>query len=92
MAKGSSTDMDFVAHRETYDAFVKLTTGAVIVSAISLFALLAMTVIGGVAFWVGAIGLIVGIVVVAVTLALRLAWTPSLLVLAAMVVLSILTL
>jgi hypothetical protein len=92
MAGAKSTDTSIAEHRETYANFVRLTIAAVIVCAISLVALMAMTLIGGVALWVGLVGLVAGHVVVAVTLASRLTWTPSLLVLAAIIVLSVLTL
>ncbi|MDP2620771.1 MAG: aa3-type cytochrome c oxidase subunit IV [Hyphomicrobiales bacterium] len=92
MAGAKSTDTSIAEHRATYANFVRLTIAAVIVCAITLVALMAMTLIGGVAFWVGLVGLVAGHVVVAVTLASRLTWTPSLLVLAAIIVLSVLTL
>lgn len=92
MAAAKSTDTDLAEHKATYTNFVRLTIATVIVCAMTLVALVAMTVIGGAAFWFGLVGLIVGIAVVALTLASRLNWLPSLLVLAAMVVLTVLTL
>lgn len=84
--------MDFAAHRATYANFVRLTVGAVILCATTLFALMGMTVIGGSAFWIGLVGLIAGIIVVAITLVSEMSWYPSLLILAVMVILSVLTL
>ena len=92
MAGGKSADTGLGEHKVTYTSFVRLTIATVIVCAMTLVALVAMTVIGGMAFWYGLVGLIVGTIAVAVTLATRLSWTASLLVLAAMVVLSVLTL
>lgn len=92
MAAAKSTDPTFSEHQTTYSTFVRLTIATVIVCAITVVSLAAMTVIGGAAFWVGLVGLVAGIVVVAVTLASQLTWTPSLLILAAIIVLSVLTL
>lgn len=84
--------MDLAEHKATYATFVRLTTATVIVCAIILVALVAMTIIGGAAFWVGLVGLIVGHVAVAEALATKRGWTASLLVLAAMIILTVLTL
>jgi hypothetical protein len=92
MAGGHSTDMEFAQHKATYAGFVRLAIAAVLVCAMTLFALMTMTVIGGTAFWIGLVGLIAGIIVVAITLASDMSWYPSLLVFAVMVVLSVLTL
>lgn len=92
MAEGRSTGNDFDQHKETYATFVRLTVGAVILTAIVLVSLVGMTMIGGAAFWFGLIGIIVGHIVVAVSLTSGLSWTPSLLVLAATAILIVLTL
>jgi hypothetical protein len=92
MADATSSGTDLAAHRATYANFVRLATATAIVCAMTLVALVAMTVFGGAAFWVGLVGLVVGLIAVAVTLASELAWTASLLVLAATIVLTVLTL
>jgi len=92
MTEAKSSETDLAAHKATYTTFVRLTIGTVIVCAMTLAALVAMTVIGGMAVWVGLVGLIVGLVVVAVTLASQRGWAASLLVLAAMIILTVLTL
>ncbi|MCB1437803.1 MAG: aa3-type cytochrome c oxidase subunit IV [Rhodobiaceae bacterium] len=80
------------AHQDTYHSFVRLAAGGVIACAMIVVALAAMTVIGGTAFWIGAIGLIVGLALVAMSLLSSLSWTASLVVLAAMIALTVVTL
>lgn len=92
MAQGKSASADMAAHEQTYHSFVRLAAAGVIASAFTLVALAAMTVIGGGAFWVGALGLIIGLASIAFTLVTGLSFTASLLVLAAMTALTIITL
>lgn len=92
MAKGQSSGMDYVEHERTYGLFIRLTAATIVAIAQILISLTAMTILGGAAFWVGLAGLVVGLVVIAATLASGLSWTASLIVLAATVVLSVLTL
>ena len=92
MAQGKSVAADMAAHEDTYHSFVRLAVGGVIACATVLVALAAMTVIGGTAFWVGAIGLVIGLGLVAMALVTGLSWTPSLALLAIMIALIIVTL
>lgn len=92
MAQGKSASADMAAHQDTYRSFLRLTVAVVLACAFTVVALAAMTVIGGGAFWVGALGLIIGLASIAFTLTTGLSFAASLLVLAAMVVLTIITL
>jgi len=92
MAEAQSSGTELAAHKATYATFVRLTIGTIIAVALTVVALAAMTIIGGKAFWIGLVGLIVGLIAVAVTLASERSWIASLLVLAAMIILTVLTL
>lgn len=92
MAEAHANAMDYGEHRRTYSMFVRLTVAVVIHIAQILVSLVAMAVIGGGAFWIGLVGFVVGLVLVAATLASNLSWVPSLAVLALTAILAILTL
>ena len=90
--KSASASADLVAHQDTYHGFLRLTAAVVLACVFTVVALTAMTIIGGTAFWIGALGLIIGLASIAVTLATGLSCAASLVVLAAMVALTVVTL
>lgn len=92
MAEAKSNGMNYAEHENTYAMFVRLTIGTVVACVMILIALADMAVIGGGAFWVGLIGLIAGLATVSVSLLAGLSWKPSALVLAAMILLTLVTL
>ena len=81
--------MDYPAHERTYGGFLRFTIAGVIGCAFILVALIGMTIVGGLAFWAGLIGLIVGLLTLAVVLASGLGWTAPLVIFVAMVLLTI---
>lgn len=86
---GTANGNDYAEHEGTYSGFIRVSIAGVIACVMVLVSLIAMTVIGGGAFWVGAIGLIVGLISLAVALVAGMSWTVSLLIVAAMVILSL---
>ena len=89
MAQSDHPTMDYPAHERTYSGFLRFSIAGVIACLFILVALLGMTIVGGLAFWVGMLGLIVGFATIAVVLASGLGWTAPLVILAGMVVLTI---
>ena len=81
--------MDYPAHERTYTGFLRFSIAGVIACAFVLVALIGMTIVGGLAFWAGLIGLILGLITLAIVLASGLGWTAPLVVFAAMVILTI---
>ena len=92
MAHSDHPTMDYPAHERTYSGFLRFSIAGVIACLILLVALIGMTIVGGLAFWVGMFGLILGLVVISVVLASGLGWTGPLVIFAAMVVLTVLSL
>lgn len=89
MAQNTEPTMDYPAHERTYSGFLRFSIAGVIACTFILVSLIGMTIVGGLAFWVGMFGLIIGLAVTAIVLASGLGWTAPLVVLAAMVVLTI---
>lgn len=89
MAEQVQGDHDYAEHERTYEGFIRFTIGGILHVILTCICILAMTYIGGFAFWAGLLGLIIGTVVIGMTLIAGLSWTPSLLVLAAVIVFTI---
>lgn len=89
MADHAQVDNDYREHERTYDGFIRFTVGGILHVVLTLVCLLGMTYIGGLAFWVGLFGLIIGTVVIVMTLVAGLTWTPTLVTLAAVIILTL---
>ena len=66
MAQSDHPTMDYPAHERTYSGFLRFSIAGVIACLFILVALLGMTIVGGLAFWVGMLGLIVGGLVIVI--------------------------
>lgn len=82
-------DNDYPAHERTYEGFIRFFIGGALHIILTLVCLLGMSYIGGFAFWVGLIGLLVGSAVVIMTLVAGLTWMPMLVTLLAVIVFTI---